>query len=605
VSITRIASYGFFEAALEAARKGADPTVYADAAVEAGRVYWRKYDALANRWSTVSGRACLFTQWLDPRYFVPTKADSNLPVAGGKRIAQSELLKDAMPLPFDAAGEADYLRAEALFREAYDAQPSFERAYRQLAMLLVDRNRWADLSHVARTRVAVAPWDAWAWLTLGLASQRMGNPRLATAAFDSGLRMLPPADRQRLDRLERVLPLADSARLGNVTDATRAALQRHYWLSADPLWSKQDAEPRIEFLARVTYAELRWTVEEMKVRGADTDRGEVHIRFGPADLIAVFGPPPDVCTLWAYNVGYLFRFTGQGTFATAKYGDEEAAAAIMETSPARWDNLPLPRIDSMPTVAARFRAPADSVDVFIATVPPLDAIRKSAEVRGTVRSDFWVLAGGTVPVVRDSTVPAQSGLKTYTLRLPQGNYVYRTEASAEGARVAGRASAVVVAGPDSVTGFTTHGFGISDIVLATRSDATAPGRRWSDVSFTPLLGAATAGSQLALIWETYDLGADASSAHYTVRILLVRQQSLKGRIAARIVGSVAGRVGIDAADDRLSMNFDRNVPHGATLLDNISLSLGETPAGRYRLTVEITDKTTGKVTARSVGLEIR
>ena len=42
--ITRAASYGIFDDALSAARTGADKTLYAEAAVEAGRVYWRRYD---------------------------------------------------------------------------------------------------------------------------------------------------------------------------------------------------------------------------------------------------------------------------------------------------------------------------------------------------------------------------------------------------------------------------------------------------------------------------------------------------------------------------------------------------------------------------------
>jgi GWxTD domain-containing protein len=606
VSIVRVASFGLFDAALEAARAGGDKTTYAEVAVEAGRVYWRRYDALANRWSDITGRPCLSTQVLDGRMFMPTKADSNLPLAGGARIGKALLSEASMPLPFDGAGEADYLKAEELFKEAYHAQPSYERAYRQLAMLLVERSRWTELATLARARLEIAPWDAWAWLTLGLGQHRTGNSRLATAAFDSGLTLLAPEERKRLDRLERILPLGDSTRLLKADESTRAATERLYWLSADPLWSKSGAEPRIEFLSRVTYSELRWTVEEMKARGADTDRGEIHIRFGPPDMVASFGPPPDVCTVWVYNSGFLFQFVGQPTFATAKHGQEEVAAAMIEASAARWDNLALPRIDSMPVQTARFRATADSVDFYFATLAPLDTIRKASEVIGIVRNDYWLLAGGTVSVAHDSVVPAAAGARAFTHRVARGNYVYRTEASSEGSSVAGRASAVVVAGPDAATGFSMTGFGISDVLVTTVTEAQ-PGtaRRWSDLTLTPLVGAIGGNARLALVWENYDFGERNRSAQYTVNVVLDREQSAAGRIAARIVGSVASRMGVEATENRVSMRFDRNVPHAATMLDNIALSLGQTPRGSYRLTVEVTDQVTGKVTARSLRLIIQ
>jgi len=605
VSITRAGSYGIFNDALENARKGSDPTTYAEVAVETGRVYWRRYDTFANRWSTISGRPCLPTQVLNGRYFQPTKADSNPVLASGARIALGEMLPAAQPLPFDVSGEADYLKAEELFKEAFHAQPSLERAYRQLAMLFVERNRWTELIDLARARIQAAPWDAWAWLTLGLGQHRTGHSLLAAAAFDSGLTILPAEERKRLDKLERILPLGDSSRYAGADDATRLAMQRLYWLSADPLWSQAAAKPRIEFLARVTYSELRWTVEELNVRGADTDRGEIHIRFGPPDLIALFDPPPDVCTVWAYNSGFLFQFTGQPTFATAKHGQEEVAAAMIEASPARWDNLPLPKIDSMHVQAARFRATRDSVDVFLAMRPPADTIIKSSDVASPVRADYWLLAGGTVAVSHDSIVPAPQDVATFTHRVARGNYVYRVEASADGARVAGRASAVVVAGPDS-TGFTTSGFGMSDVVIArAMEDQPASARRWTDLTFTPVIGAAPRSARVDLVWESYALEPKANAVNYTVTVSLDKEQSLAGKIAARIVGSVSGRLVGDPTDDHLSLKFDRTAPSAPVLLDHITLALGTTPPGTYRMTVAVLDNVTGKATSRVTRLVIQ
>jgi hypothetical protein len=359
------------------------------------------------------------------------------------------------------------------------------------------------------------------------------------------------------------------------------------------------------FLARVTQAELRWTVEEMKVRGADTDRGEVLIRFGPPDLVASF-PGTLVCTLWVYNAGPVFHFLGAPTFATSYYGDYGKAAAIIERIPARWDNIGLPVIDPMPTQAARFRAQGDSVDFYFATVPPVDSIRKSSEVKTQVRADYWLLLGGLATVAHDSVVPVAQGVRVFTHRLGKGTYVYRTEASAEGSRLAGRASAVVVAGLDTATGFASAGYGMSDVLIATSAEARrGAARRWNDLNVTPLVGATRSNTQLALVWENYELGEKDRSAQYTVTVVLERPQSAAGRIAARITGPVARLVGVDQTNDRVAMHFDRTVPHSATILDNVALSLGQTPRGSYRLTVEVTDRVSGKITSRTSTLVVQ
>jgi GWxTD domain-containing protein len=608
VSITRAASYGIFDDALESARKGGDKTEYAEAAIEAGRARWRRYDTVADAWTPVTGRPCDSTFIIQPGYFVPaSKNDTRGGPLSGASMWRSELLTNSMPLPFDVAGESDYLQAEALFKEAFTAQPSMQRAYRQYAMLLVEKNRWTELAAVARTRLTSAPWDAWAWLTLGLAAHRQGHDGIATAAFDSGFAILPPDERHRMDQLERVLTSSDSARVARMDSTTRGGVQDWYWRSADPLWSQPDAEPRIEFLARVTHAELRWTVEEMGVRGADTDRGNVFIRYGPADLVASYIPTPmtpNVCTLWVYNARLVFRFYGAATFATAHFQDYGRALIMIENNPARWDNLDLPRIDTMYSQTARFRARNDSVDIFFAVMPPVDAIRKAAEVVGRVRADYWLVEGSGKVIAHDSVVPAVPGLSVHTRRVSQGAYVYRAEASSDGSRLAGRALSIVLARNDTTTGFTTRGFGMSDVLLAASASSRGTPLRWADLSIHPLLGSTAQKGQISLVWETYELGSEQGAAHYTVSISVERQRSAIGRIAAQIIGRVGSVVGVDRTEDRVTSHYDRSVPYAPVLLDNITLGLGETPAGTYRLTVTIADRVSGRTTSRGMNLTV-
>jgi hypothetical protein len=62
---------------------------------------------------------------------------------------------------------------------------------------------------------------------------------------------------------------------------------------------------------------------------------------------------------------------------------------------------------------------------------------------------------------------------------------------------------------------------------------------------------------------------------------------------------------VDREADRVIVRFDRVAPHAAVVPDQVRLDLGETPPGRYTLTVEVTDSVTGRKDSRTVPLLIR
>ena len=603
--LSRAASYGMFDAAVAAARNGADPYTHSEAAIEAGRVFWRRYDALANRWMQLqSDIAC------EP----PTA------MLGREEVARliDQVKQCSIPADFEGSGESDYRQAETLFREAFDAQPSNQRAFRQLAMLLVERKRWTELGALTRARLAGAPWDAWAWLTLGLVMhERHGGVSETVAVFDSAFTLLPPEERQWFSRFERVLRPEDTTKVQSSDPGTRFALHRLFWLTANPLWSQDATQPQLDFLSRLVYSELRWTVEELNVRGADTDRGDVYIRYGPPDVIMSHRTESAVITSWVYDIGLVFTFTGQPTFATARIApnDQQTFGDIVHTAPVRWMTAPGFTLDSMPAQLARFRARGDSVDVIVAALPPVESMAVNSMVRGMTRSDFWLLAGGTVVIARDSVVPTGPGVQVFTHRVRERNYLFRAEASTTGSLHAARASAAFVAGTDSSTGFGLRGFGISDVLLATR---VAEGRnralRWNDFDVAPLAGPVSRANPLSLLWENYDFSNDRGASHYTVAIIVERDLSPVGSpsrpakvgnaISAAILSRVTGAIGVERADDRIKLRFERTIQHAAVTVDHVDLSLRELPAGPYRLTIEITDLGTGHTASRTTRLDV-
>lgn len=601
-------SYGMFGDALELARATQDPLIHAEAAIEVGRVYWRRYDAVANGGATPSDAAEVrvlaerlardtthVARSADPERATKTRPYTRPTVAR----ARQALDRRARVADAGFAGERDYMLAEEYLREAYEASATLPRAYHQLAMLLADRARWKELSDLANDQVVIAPRNAWAWMTLALATYRMGDARAARVAFDHGVRVMSAAERERVGRLDRVLTPRDSAAHTALSTAERAAAAERYWRAADPLWSRDDLDPYAEFLARVTFAELRWTVEELVQRGVDADRGNIHVRYGPPDRVAARG---DGAT-WNYDYARLaFRFHTAAAYGTATFADFGRAHAIIDSMPVLWDNLPVMRIDSIATQAVRFRATNDAMDVFLAARVPARDIARAAEVAGPVRTDLWIHDARGAEAARDSVLSADTSLRIFTRRVPYADYAYRLEATAAASLVAGRSSGAI--GRDTSTRLRPSGFELSDVLLASRVTSRGTGIRWRDFDIAPMLGPVPRNTELALLWENYGLAPDNGSAAFLVTVTIQRERSRAGRIAIRLLGNVAGVVGRSVGSDRLELQFDRTVSYATEFVDHVAIALGSTPAGSYSLTVAVTDRATGLTATRTTRLVI-
>ena len=622
VAVTRYAANGHFQAALDIARKDTNAAVHAEAAIEFGRVEWRRYDTRANRRVLTTpidiGRS--LNTAMQPARGSSGLQDIDADIGGagqgvnplGSMRDVEELIRNnTQPLPADVAGGSSYEQAEQMFREAYAADPANARAFRSVAMVFVERSRWTELRVFARTHLAKAPWDGLAWMSLGLALHRLEDEG-AAAAYDSAMSYLTSRERARIDRLERVLRPADSLVASRGTEVERNARNRFYWTFADPLWSRGGNESRVEYFARVTYAELRWTVEELGVRGVDSDRGDVHVRYGPPQIVVSIGPniqedANDVVIYWIYKSGLLFAFSSMPTYATARtpVDDRAMVAALKGAMPVRWDNLSVGTVDSMPVQVARFRSGRDSVDVLVAATPSADSIIASAITKAPVTTSFWLLAGNASVVYFDTARVTGNAARTWTRRVAPGAYAYRIEASSPSSPRAGRVTATILADADARTGFARQGFGVSDLLLATGvSQQGAPSGRWSEAGAAPLVGVMAKGGELTVLWENYELAADSGAARYSVSLGIVRDRSGAGRVAARVLGALASIAQVDVRDDRYVVTFERRLPYSPAFVDHITIGLADTPSGSYTVTVEVTDRASGLKTSRSTKLRI-
>jgi hypothetical protein len=262
----------------------------------------------------------------------------------------------------------------------------------------------------------------------------------------------------------------------------------------------------------------------------------------------------------------------------------------------------------MPLRIARFRTQAespDSLDVVFTMHPEVAEIRQAADLDIPVRLHSWLFGGLWAEAQHDTSDLRRDEVVTLVKRLHEGEYPYRFEATHEASPIGARASSKLTARNDSTEEFFTTGFGLSDLLVGSYATPRGTPKRWTDFNFKPEPGPLVHGGDLALVWENYDLAERNGSAEYSVRLIIEHKwQMVLNKIRARIISAWAAMIGTEQTSDRVIFHYDRAVPHDAVIPDYITLMLTDAPAGFYDVTIEVTDKVSGKVASRTTRIQV-
>lgn len=599
----RIAASRYFHRAEAAARARGDAAVLADVENELGEIYVRRADNAQHR-HILTGGALRF--------------DPNQALADW-RYAQNFITEQTTAV--EDAGEMDRRRAEDYFRAALIAVPAHERAASGLLGLLYDADRFEEFLGVARRLARHAPGSARAQLALGLGLMRTGRDTAATAAFDSALALMSPEERRAVEDLSPILRRSDADTYHQLSGAERREAERIYWAASDPLRLTPVNEHRIEHIARVAYADIRYTAPELSLRGWDTDRGVIYIRYGPPPVAVSFPPSTEganpeqigkITTVWWYPERRLrFVFFGTPGYNVARFGGDFMAYAedARYAAPVRYDNVPVNEaLDSIPVQVARFRdsGGAPSV-VFFAGVPVAHMLNGIDLTRSTLQTGIFISDRLERDIFQrrheepvNLSEERQFEARTFEVQLDPGEYRYRLEAREPVSRRAARGAATVEVGEPR------HGvLDLSDVVLADnvapRTDAPR-GRLDFFIDPNPAQSYAP-GQRVHLYWEIYGVSPDtAGVGSYTVSVV-IRLQSIERRgLVARLVGGTMDAVGASAeGDDRVTLTYARELTvQGLDRVpEYLAVDLGDSPEGLYSLEISVEDGRTHQTVVRN------
>jgi GWxTD domain-containing protein len=550
-----------------------------------GMFMWRRFEPLIGRGT-------------------PLQIDGSMNFLSRRNLVQ--FIKENYRPPEKMFGLSLYEEALSYFREARTADPDVELYFRHEMMALAEYGRWNEMAAIAKRRAAERPGQPWPWLVLGLSQYHLNRKADASAALDSGFARLPDADRQRLSSISRLMPRGRDAWYDSLALPAKEQLQQLYWNTANPTMLLPGNVLHDEFRARAVFAELRFTDEDKPIPGTQTAKGEVYMRFGPPEIVMAgtivprhIDPAFENMTSWVY-VNELMIFTfGQNRLSGTSYqttGSRVDFDSSKIDRPVAWTNLPVlrNRVDSVSAQVARFRAAGDSVDVAIFSGIRTGSLRRNAQnpTSSIKYGVFFVDALGRELTRRAETI---SSSESDTLALMQRNVFMRTTARASAARVEALEPDLMQAARaiTDLSGFTTAGFGISDLLIA--SNVTAPGStasaRWTDYKIASLTGGLVKRSEpLALLWENYEPAANGGSGKLQVSIQVQRETD-RGLVAmaGRVIGGLREAVGANRGSNKVGISYVREFPASPVVVDHLMVDLGRLEPGRYRVSLTVTD----------------
>ena len=514
-------------------------------------------------------------------------------------------------------GLALYTDALDYFRYASATDPDNEMYFRHEMMVLAEGRRWNEMGNAAQQRMRERPAQPWPWLVFGLAEHRQGRMRAAQAAFDSGFARLPEADRERLQSIGRLLPIPRTKWYDSLSADGKKTLDELYWNTANPSLLLPTNPLLAEFRARVVYSEMRFTDDEKGIPGASSDKAAIYIRYGPPDAILE--------GIWNANQGSNIRFDYSQTWfyfkdvMTFAFGQNRGYGSAFQTSgskttfdsiaisrPASWSDLPMLgyRVDSIHTQVARFRGQGDSIDVALFSAFRPGALRRNAPMDTSVIQHGVFMVDALGRVVTKVTDTMKSNERD-TMHVEPRTFVVRTTLQSSAVRIEALEPDLMQAARTvaDISGFTTHGFGTSDLLIAEKvgPEVSQGNGRWTGYAIAPFIGGkVTRGTPIGLLWETYEPASRNGSGKLKVTIA-IQKETEKGLVAlgGRVIGGLREAVSGNRTFDRVGVAYEREFPSAPVVVDHIMVELGRLDPGRYRVTLTVTDLIGGQSVNRT------
>ena len=189
-------------------------------------------------------------------------------------------------LDLSARAQKAYERAIGHLTQAISVDPRRKGVYTDMMQIYSLKGEYTEALDMLQQMYQFFPEEPQLWTYLGLAHYELGNMEAADRSFETAFRYMEPAQQQAFQDLSYLLPQSDL----DLYEQDPVLYASRYWTSKDPRYLTSYNERRLEHYARLTYADLLYGAPDIHLRGWDTERGRILVRYGQPQADVVIMP---------------------------------------------------------------------------------------------------------------------------------------------------------------------------------------------------------------------------------------------------------------------------------------------------------------------------
>lgn len=179
-----------------------------------------------------------------------------------------------------------YARAVGHLNRALETNPRHETIYEHLMRIFALQGNYDEALEMLQNMYVHFPEDVRLWTYLGLANYRAGNMDAATKAYEKSFSFMDPAMERAFTDLGNLVPREEQDEYRR--DKVRYTAE--FWTSKDPRFLTPYNERKLEHYSRIVYADLLYSAPDVGMRGWQTERGQILIRYGIPQTDVVLVP---------------------------------------------------------------------------------------------------------------------------------------------------------------------------------------------------------------------------------------------------------------------------------------------------------------------------
>ena len=479
-----------------------------------------------------------------------------------------------------ARAQRVYDRAVSHLTIALESNPRQRNIYDHLMRIYALKGEYADALKMLEQMYVYFPEDHGLWNYLGLAHYYSGNHDAGAKSFEQALKIMPEDEQSAYSDLTLILPddQKDLFRDDPVVYSSR------YWTSQDPRFLTTYNERKVEHYSRLVYADLLYGAPQLDLRGWDTVRGKIYVRYGRPNVDVTIVPRNNFRSLlegsdelesadnmfnslntfniWDYGE---FKFVFEDPFRNGEFrlysppADQIANGALpwandyvikaedtFKETPERFEYKAPGRQIELPYLVNSFKSSVEGqTDIYIHYGVPIvrfDPTARAIEVTGKegtflVNDDYELVVEKRRTIYGLKTTQivefeeSNLWINTQTMTAPAGNHDLSVEFEiGDGSTIALQRRSVTL--PD----FSSDRLSMSDVMLAYRVEETDNGKPLStgdivrsDLSISPAPWTVFATEQpIYLYFEAYGLTPVDGTTDFTVEAILTKKDTSRG-----------------------------------------------------------------------------